>query len=460
MRKLLMLMGALFIIFGGASTSFAEQGSLTVKDMKEIIVKKGLEYNIPPEILKAIAFVESGYTQFDSNGEPFISDDGGIGVMQITPDKIDLKVDKERLKNDPEYNIDIGAQVLNKKWNLSYLPKMNGQERKVLENWYFTIMAYNGLSKSNDPSLHPSSAYPEKVYKRIESASLIYWTTTHFKFPTFDIRYESGDDTMKFPAGQHYSTKETVSQQMYMPGDLIYIDERDGKVTLRNEPDGERVGSSLPYTPLEIIGEPVESGSLGNDYSYYKVKGIEAKGYASSAYLNKADKSFTFPDSYTDERAAALYFLAMNKYVTGYQNGEFGSEDSLKRMHVAVILDRILHLEMPKNYQIKASDVSKGDEYYTELAKAEYNGLLGVGGELHPQLPLTRAQMASVLTRAFAEYYKQPNVEHVFKDQDSIWNHEPINTLYYNHITVADPFRPNEYLTRSQFALFIYRTLN
>jgi len=50
-----------------------------------------LEYNVPPEVVKAVATQESGarvniriWSQFDNKGKPIIFEDGGIGIMQVT----------------------------------------------------------------------------------------------------------------------------------------------------------------------------------------------------------------------------------------------------------------------------------------------------------------------------------------------------------------------------------------
>ena len=459
MKKWLVSIILVFTLFANTPTVFAENSNPPIEVLKTIITEKALKYDIPPEVLKAIAYVETGYKQFD-NGQPHMNADGGIGVMQVTPSKIDQTVDVNRLKYDIGYNIEVAAQVLNSKWNLSYLPKMNNGERHVLENWYFPVMAYNGLSKSNDPKTNPKAAYQERVFNRIKGASLIYWDKNYFVFPKFDLRYDEGNDTIKFPEGVHYQTAvKTESQQMYKNGELVYVDERDGSITLRKDLEGATTGKLLPYTPVKIVGKPAESPKMNNDFVYYKVKGITSNGYAASSYLNRADKENTFSDPYSDDRAAALYYMAQNGYVAGYKDGSFGSDEPLKREHVAVILDRMLNMKMPASYKMKAKDVKRSNPYYNQLAKAEYNGYLGNGGKLRPYEHLTRAQMAEVLVRAFDKNYKQPASKHKFKDQRAIWNHAAVNKLYYNKVTVADPFRPEENVTRSQFALFVYRTM-
>jgi len=451
----------LLVLFVQAPAVFAENSNPPTEDIKKLITEKALKYDIPPEVLKAVAFVESGYKQYDDKGEPYVTHDGGIGVMQVTPEKIDHKVDIERLKSDISYNIDTAAQVLNSKWDLSYLPELNDGERHVLENWYFPVMAYNGLSKVNDPNLYPQTAYQERVFDRMEGASLIYWAKDYFTFPKFDLRYAEGNDTVKFPVGVKYRTStQTPSQQMYKPGDLVYVDERDGSISLRPDLNAAVSGKLWPYTPVKIAaGNPKESPKLNNDFVYYQIEGIAARGYVASSYLNKADPAYTFSDPYTDERAAALYYLAHNDYVKGYPNGSFGSNQPLKREHTAVILDKMLKMDMPANYKMKAKDVKRDNPYYEQLSKAEYNGYLGAGGTLRPKAYLTRAQMASVMVNAFDDKYKKSAKKHVFKDQRAIWNYDAVNKLYQNGITVADPFRPEDRITRSQFALFVYKTM-
>ncbi|WP_106496174.1 S-layer homology domain-containing protein [Lentibacillus sp. Marseille-P4043] len=469
MRKLIVMQVLILGFIGITAQSVladaqTESSNPSTDEIKQLISDEARERGIPPEILKAIAYVETGYQQYNSDGTPYISDDCGIGILQVTPEKIDIPVDTDRLKTDMEYNIEIGAQVLENKWNLDYLPKLNNHDKTNLEDWYFAIMAYNGLSKTNDPNIQPDHGeerpYQEKVYDRMEGSSLIYWDKAHFIFPTFDIRYD-GNNAMKFPDGKNYQTKTiTPSQQMYDKGDIVYVDKRDGSVSLHEGSIDGPVNSKLwPFTPLTIASEPVESSSTGNDFAYYKVKGVTAEGYMASAYLNEGSKEILFNDPMDDKRAAALAFAAMNGYVQGYPNGDFGSGDSLKREHVAVILDNILSLSAPGNYQMVADDVEKDNPYYEQLAEAEFNKYLGGGGKLRPKEYFTRSQMAQVMTEAFDTHYKQPEDIHTFKDQENIWNPDAVNTIYSNDVTVADPFNPNDPITRSQFAIFIYRTM-
>ena len=112
--------------------------------MNCLLTNAAIEADIPPEVVKAVATQESdGWKQFDENGKPIISEDGGIGLMQIT-NKVNY--DQEKLKYDIYYNIDAGIEILNSMYDRKDLPKIKGAGREVIENWYFPVMAYNGTN--------------------------------------------------------------------------------------------------------------------------------------------------------------------------------------------------------------------------------------------------------------------------------------------------------------------------
>lgn len=137
------------------------------QEIFQTCINVGRKYNIPPEILYAMIYAESEFHQFIGNGRPFISFDGGIGLTQITPGKASVNFDKELAKNDYRYNIDIGAKVLLDKYNISWLPKINGS-KNLLETWYFALWAYNGYSTQNNPNCLPMYV---KALKRVKKTA-------------------------------------------------------------------------------------------------------------------------------------------------------------------------------------------------------------------------------------------------------------------------------------------------
>ena len=117
--------------------------------MNCLLTETALRYDVPPEIVKAIAEGESGnWRHFDKNGEAIVTADNGIGIMQITNQ---AGYDQNKLKNDVVYNIQAGVEILDGMFKRPNLPSINGGERDVLEHWYFAIMAYNGTKPVNSP---------------------------------------------------------------------------------------------------------------------------------------------------------------------------------------------------------------------------------------------------------------------------------------------------------------------
>ena len=120
-----------------------------------------LRYNIPSVILMAIAYQESGWRQFDASGNTVIGTNAtsqDIGIMQINTAN---RTDVDRLMTDIDYNIETGAKILDGKWKLA--PGIGDRDRNVLENWYFAVWAYNGLSSTNNPNTPGGRHYQDRV---------------------------------------------------------------------------------------------------------------------------------------------------------------------------------------------------------------------------------------------------------------------------------------------------------
>ena len=153
-------------IFGAVAVDPSVQTAMVGKKIEDMANK----YDIPPVLLKAIAYQESGWKQYNLDpttglpltDQPFISKDGGIGIMQISTANYP-EYDVEKLKSDLDYNLDAGCQILNNKWRA--YPKIGDGNRNVLENWYFAVWAYNAWTKQNNPNYFTGEdAYQDKVF--------------------------------------------------------------------------------------------------------------------------------------------------------------------------------------------------------------------------------------------------------------------------------------------------------
>lgn len=152
------------------NTTILKNPSLDEINLKLETIAK--EKNIPSILLKVLAFKESTWRQFDSQGNPILGANvthPAIGIMQVATYKDDDQVTIEKLKTDIDFNIRMGADLLNEKWN--FTPRIGDGDRNKLENWYFALWAYNIWSDRNNPNVleansqatQPVLAYQDKV---------------------------------------------------------------------------------------------------------------------------------------------------------------------------------------------------------------------------------------------------------------------------------------------------------
>lgn len=435
-------------------------------EIKTMLREEAVANGIPPEILKAIAYVETGMQQYNSAGQPNIASDGGIGIMQITLPEAEAAakgIDLERLKWDTRYNIQTGAKILKEKWNNPNLPRINDKNPSVVADWYFAIMAYNGLSKRNDPTINGALAYQEKVIDTIRKNSLFPITINDIEQINITYPYPDKPDIMVFTDSQYiWPNLNEKSKQMWSKGKMVYSwNNQLSFSNLRNGVNGS-VTLQLPhYTPLEIIDGPFEVETKENHYSMYEVKGNGFEGFISSSNIMEGNVTL-FKDVTFGESASAITYLQLKKIISGYPDETFKPNQALTRRQAAAMLVKELGLELPEGYTMKSSDMKPGDANYREMAIVEAHGLMGRNGTLNPKGNLTRAQMAQIMVEAYGKLYKAPVGETNFTDVEKTnWSYDYINTLAYNNITVTSggAFRPNGHVTRSQFSLFLMRTI-
>jgi hypothetical protein len=121
--------------------------------------ESGTVRSVPPVLLKAIGWVESGWRQFDRSGRPLVAPDFGYGIMQVTSGMAgafgDVRGDlspttQSKIATAYAYNIAYGAKILVDKWNAT--PRIGNGDPTVLENWYYALWAYNGWGWVNNPN--------------------------------------------------------------------------------------------------------------------------------------------------------------------------------------------------------------------------------------------------------------------------------------------------------------------
>jgi tetratricopeptide (TPR) repeat protein len=120
-------------------------------------------FGIPTEIMKGVAFQESGVQQWRPDGS-FVHNvtDCGLGMMQLTGSTAE-EFDVERLKTDWRYNLEAGVKVLQSKWQRVLRERWKGKDlpapdAAILENWYYALSYYQGKR---------TGEYPGKVLSHI-----------------------------------------------------------------------------------------------------------------------------------------------------------------------------------------------------------------------------------------------------------------------------------------------------
>ena len=263
-----------------------------------LLTETALNCNVPPEIVKAIAEGESGnWRHFDNNGQAIVTADNGIGLMQITNQ---AGYDEARLKSDLVYNIESGVKILDKMFDRSDLPKINGGDRDDLESWYFAIMAYNGTKPVNSPivqstGVRNAKAYQEKILGFVEEYELI--DLQELTFTSEDFQYDSNSrDNIKFlEMNYNFDLPLTKSKYSFEKGQKVIA---TTNVTVRTRPttDSPSKGTLSKGETVTISGsfEYEEVASKKNHFVWYPVQRSDgSEGYIASSYLEYSNTTST-----------------------------------------------------------------------------------------------------------------------------------------------------------------------
>ncbi|HWL34600.1 MAG TPA: hypothetical protein VNQ77_00265 [Frankiaceae bacterium] len=229
---------------------------------------------IPPQVLKAIAFKESGWRQFHADGRPLISgadDVCGIGVMQLT---LGNRTDGVQLASDVAFNVAEGAKHLKGKWvelQKQTHPAPAGyalDDPDVIENWYAAICRYNGCLGSADMAYaHPVAELIKRPFQLgVPSAILGHMPPGGFTTP-----YEA-DASYDFPWG---------FQAQHDPDRFVFYDPDTGVVSGTVD-----IRTHLGSTPFPGYGPggygPNGLGVSCTDCAFWRP--VEGTGIAGSAH--------------------------------------------------------------------------------------------------------------------------------------------------------------------------------
>ncbi|MEK4285665.1 S-layer homology domain-containing protein [Ureibacillus sp. FSL K6-0165] len=187
----------------------------------------------------------------------------------------------------------------------------------------------------------------------------------------------------------------------------------------------------------------------------------------------------TFTDVEDNTHKEAIDALAEMGIVKGYKDGTYKPNNTLTRGNVVKMLGRWLEeqgKEIPEDWdtvqRFKDLPVDFADEElvkYAALVK-DHGVFLGSDNKLMHMNNMDRSQMALTLNRAYEAMFGVSLIELaeeiddvIVVDMDEVYNdnnrREAVQALRDLGISVVENFRPNETVTRGQFASFLYRTI-
>ncbi|PWW36162.1 MULTISPECIES: glycoside hydrolase family 3 N-terminal domain-containing protein [Paenibacillus] len=183
-------------------------------------------------------------------------------------------------------------------------------------------------------------------------------------------------------------------------------------------------------------------------------------------WAGSADAEERFTDLQHSKWAEdGIEYMAERGTVAGYGNGIFKPQGLVTRAQAVTFMVRELYpqqLEKPVEGTTTYSDVPTTHPFYREIAIASKNGLASgfPGGSFRPDAPLSRAETAAFLTRAYSLLEgKQPAN---WTDTKQHWAEAPILILSSNGLVGGysdGTYRPNQTVTRAEYAVFMSRVI-
>lgn len=188
-----------------------------------------------------------------------------------------------------------------------------------------------------------------------------------------------------------------------------------------------------------------------------------------SALVTVAPNAHAAAINFKDVQSNDFFYEAINSLharniITGYEDGTFRPNETVTRAQAAKIIALALNLDTTNTKDPGFKDVRKNNWAYKYIAALANKGIIvGSDGEYKPNNPITRAQMAKVISLAY-NFHAEDSQQISFTDvsQDD-WFKNDVGALVGNQITsgtTPTTFSPHKNVTRGQIAAFVYRSEN
>ncbi len=215
-------------------------------------------------------------------------------------------------------------------------------------------------------------------------------------------------------------------------------------------------GGSVNPTPTPIPEEPTQKPTPEQP-NPVPVEPVEPQPPKPTP---QPEEDITFSDVPKNHWAwTMIQSMVKQRVITGYPDGTFKPNAPVQRQHVALMLTRAMELELKKE-ALAFDDIPATHPYAEVIQRVQQAGLFdGVNGNFNPTANMTRAQMAKIMVLAF---HLTSTEKETFNDVPvTHWAYDYIAILAANGIALGEKgnFRPEDPVTRAQFAAFLHRVL-
>lgn len=176
-------------------------------------------------------------------------------------------------------------------------------------------------------------------------------------------------------------------------------------------------------------------------------------GVAGAASFNDVKDGFWADDE--------INYLVDQKITSGYPNGKFMTNKPITKSEAATMISKALNLKPSKNAKIQFKDVKKKHSAYNDIIAVVEAGIFPKDEKFNPNAPLTKAEIAEVFVNAFK--LKGTNSIELKDVSKTSEQYAEISAFIENDIAVIganQKFKPNQKVTRVEFAVFLARALN
>jgi hypothetical protein len=246
----------------------------------------------------------------------------------------------------------------------------------------------------------------------------------------------------------------------------------DGTVLVPNLANGAGAAADVPAATygvaLNAAGTDTQAFPAAGDLDVELAEGVNTIVYAVGTLgsdftvlvstLTGLGADGAFPDVASSVHRNNIGIIALANIARGYDNGDFGPEDSVTRGQMAAFVRRALALPNVTTDYFDDDDDS--------IFEADINAIAAYGitrgnadGTFAPDATITRGQMAAFLNRAFD---LDAGSETPFTDIEDSEFAADIAALYASGITVGTSdttFSPEDEVSRGQMATFLARGL-